>query len=876
MIREHPPEGSSEARPAISPEVPSAIQSEAVSRPVPEGTDGRTYVSSAPHRRLGRVPYIWSAIVAVLIVGNTWLALRFYDMIGLAPALVMGAVAMIAAGLMLWMMRQRQPGEITAAFEAGGGGLSKAFDHSPRPGLLTYNGNPMRANRAYMALAKSMNVTSVSGTAPSIEQLLHSADHSATSAIFRLHHLPEGTRHTEEVIDCSGPDGALRTFRVHTTAFANGQYWQVEDMSGDEEHLGGLLSDVPIGLFTVNQDGTIIATNKNLDRWIGAGEGQKPAHIKEFIDNPDLLLGSPKTPGRVVKADTRLITRKGVVTPTVMVAGWKEIAPDYFTANVALHGHSSLGGSLSARRAPAVQTEAGPSSRPPMSSGEFANAPFAMLELDSTELSKARIYRANAAFERMSTIREWQDYAFADIFRKGDNPLDFLTRDALACSPEVPHEATLIGPDKLSVNIYVVADAAAQSCRVFLVDVSVRKSLEDQLVQSQKMQAVGRLVAEIAHDFNNLLAAMRLYTDTLLGRHPIGDPSYPELQQINSNVNRAASLVKKLLAYSRKQTLRAVKSDVTETLSDITVTLKQVLGERVNLDVVHGRDLPPIKVDTNQLDTVLMNLTVNARDAMKAQGGGRITITSRKLSKAAVPTGGLRGALDTIDGDDFVVISVADTGTGITDDIKNKIFEPFFTTKPAGEGTGLGLSTVYGIVQQSGGHLSVESELGVGTTFSIYLPAFDGVDAPAAEAAAPVKVEKPARRPADLAGQGNILFVEDEDSVRVIAAKTLRKRGYKVVEACDGEEAFELLEDADTPFDLMISDVVMPGMDGPTLLKKGRPLLGDARIVFISGYAEEEFSDLLSEEPDVTFLPKPFSLIELAEKVKSEIGEVAR
>jgi two-component system cell cycle sensor histidine kinase/response regulator CckA len=208
----------------------------------------------------------------------------------------------------------------------------------------------------------------------------------------------------------------------------------------------------------------------------------------------------------------------------------------------------------------------------------------------------------------------------------------------------------------------------------------------------------------------------------------------------------------------------------------------------------------------------------------------------------------------------------------LPEEVKSKIFEPFFTTKEQGKGTGLGLATVYGIVQQTGGHLTVESELGVGTVFKIYLPA--ATAATEAELAKAEIAKPAARKPADLAGQGNILFVEDEASVRGIAAKALRKKGYLVVEAEDGEEALEILEEADAPFDLMISDVVMPGMDGPSLLRAGRKLLGEARIVFISGYAEEEFSELLSEEPDVTFLPKPFTFAELAEKVKSEIGEV--
>ncbi len=817
-----------------------------------------------------RAEMLWALTLIVMIVLCIWVGLRFYDILGLPAILVMGTIAALAGGAMFIMLTSRPVSADTQLSAETGDGLSEVFQYSPNAALITVDGKIAKANAAYIDMAKELGLMGGSGAAPTIDQLFVSAEQGADSAIFRLHHLDEEARNAEEVIEFRDQNANFRAFHVQVTSFGRRQHWLVKDLTNDQERLDRLLSEVPIGLFSVDQDGKVIATNTNLDMWIGGAARGKPEHMREFIDNPAVLLGSPRTPGRIVRADTRLVTRKGVVTPTVLVAAWREAGPDYYIANVALHGHSSFG---APKRTVAQAGAPGRGEAKGMSGAEFAAAPFAILELDHTNLTEARIHRANAAFEAMTDMRDWRDRQFSDIFKPGSEGLEFLQRDARACSPEVPFGASLIGPGNLSVSAYIVADPASDICRIFLVDVSARKSLEDQLVQSQKMQAVGRLVAEIAHDFNNLLAAMRLYTDTLLGRHPIGDPSYPELQQINSNVNRAASLVKKLLAYSRKQTLRAVKLDVTETLSDITVTLKQMLGERVSLDVVHGRDLPPIKVDKSQLDTVLMNLTVNARDAMKAQGGGQIMINSRAIVKSNLKASGLRSALDGIDAEQFVAIAVIDTGTGITDEIKNKIFEPFFTTKAQGEGTGLGLSTVYGIVQQSGGYLDVESELGVGTTFTIYLPAYDPSSDEAIEAAEP-NLPKAARRPADLAGQGNILFVEDEDSVRVIAAKTLRKRGYNVVEACDGEEAFEILEDTETPFDLMISDVVMPGMDGPTLLKKGRSMLGDARIVFISGYAEEEFSELLSEEPDVTFLPKPFSLVELAEKVKAEIGEV--
>ncbi len=820
--------------------------------------------------------WLWGLIIAALVLGCGILARRFGEDFGAQATFVfvgLGVAALVAA---LWIVLG-STGPRTPTHARVTDGLTEAFQFGPVPALITQDGKPVRANNAYMTLAENFGVLSASGSAPAVDQLFGSSDKDILSAIFRLHHLDDTERYAEESVSRRDKDGHLRSYTVHVTSFGRGHLWQIKDNTDEQSRLDSMLAQVPIGLFTVDQDGRILAANENLNKWIGSDEdgGSPPSHINAFIDSPDVLLGSPRTPGRVVRADTRLITRKGVVTPTVLVAAWREIEPDYFIANVALHGHSSLGHSGSRAQSPSnagkSQDETASPPRSVMNAGDFAAAPFAILELDETDLARARIVRANSAFETMSGLRDWQDYPFRELF-KPESAQIFIGRSALAFSADMPFDADLRGNDGLSVSAYIVGHPATQTCRVFMVDISARKSLEDQLIQSQKMQAIGRLVAEIAHDFNNLLAAMRLYTDTLLGRHPIGDPSYPELQQINSNVNRAASLVKKLLAYSRKQTLRAVRLDVTENLSEMAVTLEQVLGERVTLDIVHGRNLPPIKMDKSQLDTVLMNLAVNARDAMKAQGGGRITIQSQLMSKISVTSAGLRSALEPVKGDDVIVLSVKDTGTGITDEIKNKIFEPFFTTKAQGEGTGLGLSTVYGIMQQSGGHLGVQSELGVGTTFSIYLPVYEGLDADGAPAAAEPKPVKRERRPADLAGQGNILFVEDEDSVRIIAAKTLRKRGYNVVEACDGEEAYEILEDAETPFDLMISDVVMPGLDGPSLLKKARPLLGEARIVFISGYAEEEFSDLLSEEPDVTFLPKPFSLIELAEKVKSEIG----
>jgi len=741
---------------------------------------------------------------------------------------------------------------------------SEAFFKSPDASLIVKDGKPEYANKAYLALAKTIGAMGVSQTPPSVDRLFSGSGKATASAIFRLHHMAPKTTYAEEFIDMLDGKNELRRYKVQVTALEDTHLWQIRDVTQSGLGEERTLVDAPVGLFSITTEGDVIATNTIFDRWMGGEDNVRPDHIREFIEDADTLLDSPKMQGRIVRVDTRLITRKGVVTPSIMVGTWHKLDSGEDIASVALYGHSSLATAKSSSSDVKAASLA-------KDSGGLVSAPVAVLHLEGTDLGAALIRSANPAFETMSGGIAWDGLPFKKIFATKKNEHRFLNLTADQCDAGKPFDATLSGDNGLPVSVYIVADNEGENLSwAYMVDVSTRKSLEDQLIQSQKMQAIGQLAAGVAHDFNNLLTAIRLNTDELLQRHPVGDPSYPELQNINTTGIRAAALVKKLLAFSRKQTRRMEILNVTETLSDMAVTLKQTLGERTKLDVIHGRGLSPIRADKSQIDTVLMNLCVNARDAMEQQGGGTITIRSAEMSRDEIIDQSVIVSLKDIEADSFIVMDVSDTGTGMTDIVKAKIFEPFFTTKELGKGTGLGLATVYGIVQQSGGHLTVDSKLGKGTTFRMYLPAADPSDV-----SQDVDIKAPAevRKPVNLAGQGTILFVEDEASVRVIAAKTLRKRGYKVVEAEDGEEAFEILEDGEHDFDMMISDVVMPGMDGPTLLKKGRSMLGEARIVFISGYAEEEFSDLLSEEPDVTFLPKPFTLAQLAEKVKTEIGE---
>ncbi|WP_298917447.1 ATP-binding protein [uncultured Algimonas sp.] len=812
----------------------------------------------------------WSGLVILIllvIIGSIWAALAWT---GLQPGpqiLVAGVIALavlLAAGLLITMRAGSREDRRAAHRDSL---YSEAFFLSGRPQLITRNGEPAHANRAYLDIARTLAVDVLPDTLPSVDRLFSTTGKDGSAAIFRLHNIPPTQSEAEEEINLVMPNGTLSRFRISVKrigAQPGLDLWQIDEIAGMESH-GASLANAPIGLFSLTRDGRVISINTTMQRWLGGPDAVAPTHINEFIEDPLLLLDADAVHGKTVRADTRLITRKGVVTPIVMIARWNAVEAGDLVASVALHGHTSRPGGQ--RQTELSQAAGSDKQHAPA----FASVPFGVLQVDGANIGTAKITYTNKAFRTLWGGGDPIGQPFASLF-DGHTVRKTLAGKSVADMGDMGAiDVRLTGAGKVPVALYIVPDPVLpERLWAYLVDISTRKSLEEQVRQSQKMQAVGQLTAGVAHDFNNLLTAIRLNTDELLQRHPVGDPSYPELQNINATGARAAALVKKLLAFSRQQTRRAERIDISEVLSDMYLTLKQTLGGQAQLELSHARDLPPVMMDRSQFDNVVMNLCVNARDAMEAQGGGRITIESERLSRHSVTDLGLQSALMDFPSDDIVLISVSDTGTGMTEAVKAKIFEPFFTTKDQGKGTGLGLATVYGIIQQSGGHLEVDSELGRGTTFNIYLPAAPELTQQDIIDKAPAPAE---RKPADLAGQGNILFVEDEAAVRVIAAKSLRKRGYNVVEAEDGEEALELLEGASEPFDLLLSDVVMPGLDGPGLLKQGREMLGDARIVFISGYAEEKFSDLLAEEPDVTFLPKPFTLAELAEKVKSEIGE---
>lgn len=413
----------------------------------------------------------------------------------------------------------------------------------------------------------------------------------------------------------------------------------------------------------------------------------------------------------------------------------------------------------------------------------------------------------------------------------------------------------------LYLQIAMKPVAAAETDGAILAvisDATDMEAKERQFVQSQKMQAVGQLAGGVAHDFNNLLTAILGHCDLLSMRRDETDPDFSDLTQIRQNANRAAALVRQLLAFSRQQKLDPQACQLTDVLGELSHLLNRLIGERVTLDVACDETLWPVWIDQQQFEQVILNLVVNARDAMP--DGGQVRLICRnetlreelKRDRAVAPVG------------DYVRIEIADEGAGMSDETRAKVFEPFFTTKRPGEGTGLGLSTAYGIVKQTGGFIFVDSALGKGTVFTLLIPRLVGeADAPAGR---PRAVEA-----LDLTGAGRILLVEDEAPVRAFVGRALRLRGYDVLEAEHAEAALALLEDGGLRVDLVISDVVMPGLDGPAWVREARCARPDVPVIFTSGYSGDMFRKGMTELENCSFLAKPFSLEDLGAAVKTRL-----
>ena len=423
----------------------------------------------------------------------------------------------------------------------------------------------------------------------------------------------------------------------------------------------------------------------------------------------------------------------------------------------------------------------------------------------------------------------------------------------------VNHEFTLRRADGKAVhligNLIGDFDSAGELCEIkgYLVDDSDRRQLEDELRQSQKMESIGRLAGGVAHDFNNLLTVILGYTDVLLEDLGAGDPHRKDLAEIRNAGNRAASLTKQLLTFSRRQVLQPRLLDLTEVVGTVQGLLERLLGDDIEVVTRLASDVGLIRADASQLEQVVLNLCVNARDAMP--DGGTLTIETHRVIEDGSAVGPSR-----VSPGEYAVLSVSDTGRGIHPEVLPKVFEPFFTTKELGRGTGLGLSTAYGTVKASNGEITVETVLGSGTTFRVFLPLVKD------EHEVTGSFKRPVHR---VVGSETILLVEDEDAVRQITSRLLRSRGYAVLEAADGLEALKICDRHSGAIDLLITDVMMPRMNGRDLAVRLRNIRPETRILFISGYMEDERFRSEIAQTGAAFLQKPVPQALLQDTVRA-------
>jgi two-component system, cell cycle sensor histidine kinase and response regulator CckA len=720
------------------------------------------------------------------------------------------------------------------------------------------------------------------------------ADADASEAIYRLLKAARQGRSLEEEVRVTGMKGAparwLR-FRIRPLGGekrgARAMVWSIADVTLERErqenvfqelqHAIDYLDHAPAGFFSVNQKADVVYLNATLANWLDhdlAEVGSGSLKLGEIIagDGAALLTTLPAAPGeaRTEIFDLDLRTRTGGTLPVRVLH------------NVAYAVDGTPGASRSL-----VLNRARDAGGDPQRAAEirfirfFHHTPMAIATIDK----HGGVVRTNPLFARLfhGVGGEAKERSIiATVAERDREALQAAIRQAALGKTDIaPIDAMLAGGAERFARFYVTAieeeERDQEAAIVYALETTEQRELENKVIQQQKMDTVGQLAGGIAHDFNNVLSAIMMATDFLLNAHKPTDPSFGDIMQIKQNANRAASLVRQLLAFSRKQTMRPQVLDIGEVLSDLTMLLRRLLGERIKLEVPAAPDLWPVKVDISQFEQVIVNLAVNARDAMP--GGGRLTVRTSNITAPESARFNAKGMPPA----EYVLIEVADTGAGIPANIIGKIFEPFFSTKEVGKGTGLGLSTVYGIIKQTGGFVYVDSVEQQGTAFRIFLPRHiatapdaaveqgGNAQAPAVTEAAPFG-ERPWPASSDLTGQGTILLVEDEEGLRQLNARGLTSRGYTVLEAGNGVEAIEVLDKSNGAVDLVVSDVVMPEMDGPTLLQELRRRNPALKIIFVSGYAEDAFQKHFAADGEqFMFLAKPFTLKELVNAVKEKL-----
>jgi two-component system cell cycle sensor histidine kinase/response regulator CckA len=777
--------------------------------------------------------------------------------------------------------------------------LARSFLANHPDGILVTDakGRVVYANAAY----GRMTGASSSRTVQSLETLL-SRTRESTEALYRLTSaLRDGKEGHEEfrllqpLGRTTGNGSDAHWYRLKARLLGSGStkttldIWEITDITSERDdqerffrelqNAIDYLDHAPVGFFSAGKKGEVFYLNATLAEWLGIDLTKfspRSMSISDIVAGEGMALvqSVQAAPGlsRTETLDLDLRRTNGQSVPARLVhrvSATRDGAPGESRTVVLMRAGSGEGDqSASAMRFTRF----------------FNNTPMAIASVDGN----GKILRINAPFLRLFNGVVSRDDVDAGV------PLERIVNDAakqplldaLAAAKDrqgdiAPFESRHPADENRYVRFYVNAvidesdEAPEEAAIVYAVETTEQKALETQMAQTQKLNAVGTLAGGIAHDFNNVLTAILLSSDHLLLQARPSDASFADLMEIKRNANRAAVLVRQLLAFSRKQTMRPVVLNLTDVVGDLRMLVDRLIsGTNVKLEVDYGRDLWPVRTDLSQFEQVLINLCVNARDAMP--NGGTILIKTRNVT--AQDAGRFHQA--DLPAEDFVMVDVSDSGTGIPPDIMDKIFEPFFTTKEVGKGTGLGLSMVYGIVKQSGGYIYPESEVGKGTSFRIFLPRHvpevqpvvqdAGAGAgPVAAIASAAPSKAPADEPVDLTGKSAVvLLVEDEEAVRRGGKRMLETRGYTVYEAGSGTEALDIMDELEGQVDIVVSDVVMPEMDGPTLLTELRKSYPDLKFIFVSGYAEDAFARNLPADAKFGFLPKPFSLKQLAVAVR--------
>ncbi|ASP33527.1 hybrid sensor histidine kinase/response regulator [Labrenzia sp. VG12] len=798
--------------------------------------------------------------------------------LALLGILAVVGVFCLFAGAIGFLRLSARPGESNP--------LASAFVDTLEDGALItdLDGRLVYANKAYADLTGAETAADIR-----VVERVFSSDPDAADAIFRLSQAMRDGRRAQEEIRMPFPlgraDGTARWYRVSVRPLQVSKergggkpmaVWQLSDITRDRaeqensfqelQRVINFLDHAPAGFFSCDAEGRIVYLNATLADWLGYDLAQFDAgdlDLSSIVrgDGTELIRSLKGQAGEVKSEtfDLDFVTRNGRGLPVRLL----------HRVPFGENGQPGDSRTLVLNRSRGEEASEALRAAEVRFARFFNNTPIAIASLDK----EGRVLRTNAPFLKLFGAVDTDDESPKLEAYVADNGREELSRSLQAAANGIgeiaPVDIPLVeGNDPRSATFYVSAvqegEGDGEAAIVYALETTQQRALEAQFAQSQKMQAIGQLAGGVAHDFNNVLTAIIGFSDLLLASHRPTDPSFQDIMNIKQNANRAAGLVRQLLAFSRRQTLRPQQLELNDVLADLSILLDRLLGEKVDLKVIHGRDLWPVMADLNQLEQVIVNLAVNAGDAMS--DGGRLTIRTRNVTEAeSTKFDNTRG----MPPGEYTLVEVEDTGHGMPPEIMEKIFDPFFSTKEVGKGTGLGLSTVYGIVKQTGGFIFCTSEVDLGTTFRLFLPRHIPQ---VVEEKKPEPKESEPEKVADLTGSASILLVEDEEAVRAFAARALASRGYTVYEAGSGNEALEVMEETDGEVDLVVSDVVMPEMDGPTLLVELRKTRPDLKIIFVSGYAEDAFEENLPEGEQFFFLPKPFTLKQLATTVKDVLN----